>query len=45
MPETPEGTDLKNIGTIDNVIDLNNLAKFGFGEIFRAEVHIRNIAL
>ena len=25
----------KIFGTIDNVIDLNNLAKFGFGKIFR----------
>ena len=33
--ETPEWTDWKIFCTIDYVIDLNNLAKFGFGKIFR----------
>ena len=39
FPETPEWTELQPIekifSTIDYVIDLNKLAKFGFGKIFR----------
>ena len=30
----------KIFGMIDNVIDLNKLAKFGFEKIFPTEVHI-----
>ena len=34
----------KIFGTIDYVIDMNNLAKFGFGKILGTEVHIPNIS-
>ena len=36
LPKTPEWTEwkLKKIGTIDNVINLKNLVKFGFGKSF-----------
>ena len=33
----------KIFGMIDYVIDLNNLAKFGFGKLFPTEVHMPNI--
>ena len=35
LPETPGEPIEKIFGTIDFVIDLNKLAKFGFGQIFR----------
>ena len=34
---------VKKISTIDYIIDLNNLAKFGFGKFSGTEVHIPNI--
>ena len=44
LPETPECEPIEKIfGTIDYVIDLINLAKFGLEKFSETEVHIRNI--